>query len=141
MTKEKAIQILNQRECCRECVVDNGDCNDCEKAFEMAIKALEQQPSEDDVQRVVDYLLRPIGKPSTTFKDCVSLGVYEQVAWERDTAIEQLKELGYEFGEKIRTSDDCETKLMYSAEEVNQILFDITLEKAKLEEKLKKVES
>lgn len=31
-------------------------------------------------------------------------------------------------------------RLMYSSEEVNQILFDITLEKAKAEEKLKKIE-
>ena len=31
-------------------------------------------------------------------------------------------------------------KTMYSAEEVNQILFDITLEKAKAEEKLQKIE-
>lgn len=30
-------------------------------------------------------------------------------------------------------------KLMYSAEEVKQILFDITLEKAKVEEKLQKI--
>ena len=30
--------------------------------------------------------------------------------------------------------------LMYSAEEVNQILFDLTLEKAKVEEKLEKIE-
>ena len=35
--------------------------------------------------------------------DFVSRKVYEQVMWERDTAIAQLKELGYEFGEKIRT--------------------------------------
>lgn len=31
----------------------------------------------------------------------VSLGVYEQIRWERDIAIEQLKELGYGLGEKI----------------------------------------
>lgn len=31
----------------------------------------------------------------------VSIGAYKQVAWERDIAIEQLHELGYEFGEKI----------------------------------------
>lgn len=43
MTKEEAIEILKQRECCRECVVDNGDCNDCDKAFEMAIQALENE--------------------------------------------------------------------------------------------------
>lgn len=42
MARRKAIEILKQRECCRECVVDNGNCNECEKAFEMAIKALEQ---------------------------------------------------------------------------------------------------
>ncbi len=37
----------------------------------------------------------------------VSEGVYEQVAWERDVAIEQLKELGYGFGEKIRYDDNA----------------------------------
>lgn len=31
-------------------------------------------------------------------------------------------------------------KLMYSAEEVNQILFEITLDKAKVEEKLERIE-
>ena len=49
-------------------------------ALEMAIKALEQ--------------------------DTVSRAVYLQCAWERDVAIEQLKELGYSFGEKIRTDND-----------------------------------
>ena len=34
------------------------------------------------------------------------IGSFEQIKWERDTAIAQLKELGYEFGEKIRTDDD-----------------------------------
>ena len=33
----------------------------------------------------------------------VSRAAYEQVMWERDVAIEQLKELGYGFGEKVRT--------------------------------------
>ena len=50
MTKEQAIEILKQRECCRECVVDNGDCNDCDKAFEMAIKALEIVEEFDNAQ-------------------------------------------------------------------------------------------
>ena len=37
-----------------------------------------------------------------------------QVTHEHDIAIEQLKELGYELGEKIRTSDDCVSrKFMY----------------------------
>lgn len=31
----------------------------------------------------------------------------EQIKWERDTAINQLKELGYGFGEKIEKCEDC----------------------------------
>ena len=34
-------------------------------------------------------------------QESVSLEVYKQVAFERDIAIKQLHELGYEFGEKI----------------------------------------
>ena len=36
-------------------------------------------------------------------KDTISRGVFEQVMWERDVAIEQLKELGYGLGEKPKT--------------------------------------
>ena len=39
--------------------------------------------------------------------DCISRHVYEQCAWERNIAIEQLTELGYGLGEKIRTEKDC----------------------------------
>lgn len=35
-----------------------------------------------------------------------ALGAISQIQWERDTAIEQLKELGYSFGEKPRTDGD-----------------------------------
>lgn len=49
------------------------------------IKALEQEPCDDMVSR----------------------GVFDQVRWERDIAIEQLNELGYEFGEKIEPCGDC----------------------------------
>lgn len=38
--------------------------------------------------------------------DIVSRGVLEQVMWERDIAIEQLHELGYELGQKIEPCDD-----------------------------------
>ena len=34
-------------------------------------------------------------------EDAISREVFEQVMWERDIAIQQLKELGYGFGEKI----------------------------------------
>ena len=50
-----------------------------DEAIDYAIKALEQEPCADTVSR----------------------GVFEQVMWERDTAIEQLRELGYELGQKI----------------------------------------
>ena len=40
----------------------------------------------------------------------VSIGAYKQVAWERDIAIEQLHELGYEFGQKIE-EEYCEWRL------------------------------
>lgn len=39
--------------------------------------------------------------------DAVSRGVFEQVMRERDIAIEQLHELGYEFGQKIEPCDDA----------------------------------
>ena len=37
--------------------------------------------------------------------EAVLKGTYEQVRWERDTALEQLKELGYSLGEKPRKGD------------------------------------
>lgn len=53
-------------------------------ALRDAIKALEQEQ-----------------EPTTKSDSLVSLEVYKQVAKERDIAIEQLHELGYEFGQKI----------------------------------------
>lgn len=41
MTNEYAIEILEQRKCCRECVAD-CTCDECDEAFDMAIKALEK---------------------------------------------------------------------------------------------------
>lgn len=39
----------------------------------------------------------PSVKPQEPCEDVVSRGVFEQVVWERDIAIQKLKELGYEF--------------------------------------------
>ena len=36
--------------------------------------------------------------------NCV--GAIEQIKWERDIAIQQLNELGYQFGEKIRSDEE-----------------------------------
>lgn len=52
--------------------------------FDNAKKALEQEPSGETV----------------------SLEAFKQVKWERDIAIEQLKELGYGLGQKIESSGD-----------------------------------
>lgn len=41
--------------------------------------------------------------PSVTPPKTIPIGVYEQVQWERDVAIERLNELGYGLGEKIKT--------------------------------------
>jgi len=52
--------------------------------YDMAIQALSQEPCDDTVSR----------------------GVFEQIMWERNVAIEQLKELGYELGQKIDLCED-----------------------------------
>ena len=39
-------------------------------------------------------------------EETVSRKVYEQISWERDIAVMQLKDLGYGLGEKIRTDGD-----------------------------------
>ena len=70
--------------------VAEKECNDA-KYSKLAIEALEQKPSND----------------------MVSCGVFEQAVWERDVAIEQLKELGYELGEKIETDKDTISRQAY----------------------------
>lgn len=52
--EERAIQILEQRACCRECVVTNCTCAECDEAFDMAIKALEQEPILDKVRAEIE---------------------------------------------------------------------------------------
>lgn len=87
-------------------------------AFDMAISSLEGKdtnvPSNDltsrwdaidavgyaqdgkDAQRILEGL--PSEQPSRSYID--------QIKWERDIAVQQLKELGYGLGEKIRTDKD-----------------------------------
>lgn len=55
-------------------------------ALDMAIQALEQEPCGETV----------------------SLEAFKQIMWERDIAIEQLKELGYDFGQKIEPRESEE---------------------------------
>lgn len=79
MTKEEVIEEVKNYE-----NYPNGLSKECRNYI---IKTLEQGPSSSE---------NPTG--STTL---VSLDVYKEVAKERDIAIEQLHELGYEFGCKI----------------------------------------
>lgn len=63
-----------------------------------------QEPSSSEI---------PKNSPTETL---VSLDVYKQVAKERDIAIEQLHELGYEFGQKIElTTNNCESCKYYGS--------------------------
>lgn len=52
--EERAVQILNQRECCRECVVENCTCAECDEAFDLAIKVLEQEPVLDKIRAEIE---------------------------------------------------------------------------------------
>ena len=48
----------------------------------------------------------------------------EQIKWERDTAIAQLKELGFGLGEKPQTSEDCISR----AEAIKALEYDLSVE-------------
>ena len=51
------------------------------------------QESQERVTQALDHAI-----------NCV--GAIEQIKWERDIAIQQLNELGYQFGEKIRSDEE-----------------------------------
>ena len=135
--EEAKLVLENARPQTKEIDRQFYDDEDLNNAIDMAINALEQQSiAEERYQDLIEYfgdenvakcvledreefkkwlerikwhvqkadeLARKLEQPS----DCVSVEVYKQVSWERDIAIEQLRELGYSFGEKIRTSEDC----------------------------------
>ena len=55
-------------------------------------KVFEDEFSEKDI-KAIDYALTIIG-------------AFDTVKWERDIAIEQLHDLGYEFGQKVKENND-----------------------------------
>ena len=81
MTKDKAKTLLDNL----IGMVEDNQASDYDKALRMAIAALEQQPCGE----------------------MVHVETLHQVMWERDIAIGQLKELGYDFGQKIEPCDDA----------------------------------
>ena len=64
MTKERAIQILEKRSCCRECVVINCTCAECDEAFDMAFKVLKQEPILDKIRAEIERKLNAHGTVS-----------------------------------------------------------------------------
>lgn len=83
MTNEEIIKFLQSKQI-PQCGDKVYTADEEYEAYQRAIDALEQQPS-----------------------DTVSRGAFEQVMWERDVAIGQLKELGYGFGQKVEPCEDC----------------------------------
>ena len=117
-----AIMILeNEKPHCGEKMIFTEE-HKCE-AYDMAIQALktvgntdrlaewlkecrEATPEErESVDKYVESISTPTGVTFDGDKK-VSIGVLEQVMWERDVAIDQLKELGYELGQKIEKLTD-----------------------------------
>ena len=70
------------------------------KSFDMAINVMRKYQKIEQTLKDILYGGEVIESQEKS-ETLVSPGVYKQVAWERDIAIQQLHELGYEFGEKI----------------------------------------
>lgn len=66
-------------------------------------KCYDEMDLEDARSQSFEEALSIVSEVEAEYKDkFTSVGAYEQVAWERNVAIAQLKELGYSLGEKIR---------------------------------------
>lgn len=61
----------------------------------------------------------------------ISKGLFEQIKWERDIAIQQLHELGYEFGQKIETTtkNDLRVDCISRADAIGSIAVECSAEK------------
>ena len=92
MTNQEAIKMLTSKVECirRETSGTDIDCNfhncdDCELCY--------AQGTTGEQRKALNMAIS-------------ALQAQEQIRWERDIAIQQLKELGYGLGEEIRTDDD-----------------------------------
>lgn len=117
MTRKEAIKILSELPDRILTMLLPFNINyDYKGALAMAISALAEELSEDGtltvhvsdgskVKRVLvmgDNIFGGLYYPDSAENkgDTVSRAAYEQIMWERDTAIQQLKDLGYGLGEK-----------------------------------------
>ena len=88
-----------------------GYVDENEEAYELAIKALEQESTvtttSTDEPMVIQYpQVDGITPTVVKAEQEPTIEAYKQVCKERDIAIEQLHELGYELGQKIEPCDD-----------------------------------
>ena len=72
---------------------------------------------EADMRKDYEFL----GIDDIPAEDVVERGVYEQVVWERDIAIKQLEELGYELGQKVEPVVE-RSKIDNAIEEIETLL-------------------
>ena len=146
-----------------------GYADENEEAYELAIKALEQEPTDksnlekircklqdkieiyvcevEENTLIAQGMLKALGMMDEVLEKAeqepiekitlwggeqfVSIDTYQQVCKERDIAIEQLHELGYQLGEKI---EPCEDTIAYNDD------FATALEKiSKYEDKMAKM--
>ncbi len=86
MTKEEKIALLIDE-------LEDIRCND-----------YDADTDEDKTLKEAVRVIKALDHESSN--EMVNRKVFEQVMWERDVAIDQLKELGYEFGERVITDSD-----------------------------------
>lgn len=91
MTKERAIEIIKTEWKC----IDRNDGIHCDRKCENCDLVLDV----GEIREAYNMAIKALSEES------VSKAVVEQIQWERDIAIEQLKDLGYELGEKPREGD------------------------------------
>jgi len=85
MNREEAIEIFKRLKENAPNEMHVETVGTAQELFDMAIQALSQEPTSE----------------------MVHVETLHQVMWERDIAIGQLKELGYDFGQKIEPCDDA----------------------------------
>ena len=104
MTNDEIIKFLQSKQI-PQCGDKVYTADEEYEAYQRAIDALEQQPS-----------------------DTVSRGAFEQVMWERDVAIGQLRELSYGLGQKIEPCDGAVSRK--AVDELSRALVHTTRDKA-----------
>ena len=108
MTREQAIDILESRSVCMECVISKYDCDACDEAFKLAISALEQErvktelnvelnelkPCEDAISRkaVIDAIRFGISN-IRAFNDTTMVRFYERENEALEKAIDRVNKL------------------------------------------------